>query len=128
METPRTVIMSFIHGVWAQSSATKLDSDRQYEALLISSWQQAQENSIIVGDFNMPEDENIYQKHFSSMGNALARIGVGLNYTKNTSWHGVRIDHLLFSDNFTLKKSSVLNSLTGDHQPIISILSFKNEH
>ena len=128
METPRTVIMSIIHGVWAQPSATKLDGDRQYEALLISSWQQAQDNAIIVGDFNMLEDENIYQKYFSSMNNALGSASVGLNYTKKTSWHGVRIDHLLFSDNFTLKESRVLNSLTGDHQPITSILSLKNEN
>ncbi|XQW85364.1 endonuclease/exonuclease/phosphatase family protein [Thalassotalea piscium] len=127
LETPRSVIMGFLHRYWDQSLANKTDSDRQYEALLISSWQQAQKNSIVVGDFNMLEDENIYQKYFSSMNNALGQASFGLNYTKRTSWHGVRIDHLLFSDNFTLKESKVLDAITGDHRPVVSTLSLKHE-
>lgn len=126
METPRTVIMGFMHGVWNQSSANKVESDRQFEALLISSWQQAQAQTIIAGDFNMLEDENIYRKYFSAMGNGIGSAGVGLNYTKKTSWHGARIDHLLFSDGFVIKEVRVIDSIMGDHQPVVSILSFKD--
>lgn len=127
-ETPRTIIIGLIHRVWNQSSANKLDSDRQYEALLISAWQQAQKNTIIVGDFNMLEDENIYQKYFSEMNNALGDASIGLSYTKKTSWHGVRIDHLLFTNNFTLKGIRINDSITGDHKPVVTTLSFNNQH
>jgi exonuclease III len=125
METPRSVIMSFIHREWAQTAANKLEDNRQYESLLIASWVDAQEKVIIAGDFNMLEDENIYQKYFSSMNNALGNASFGLNYTKKTSWHGVRIDHLLFSNDFVLKDATVLNFITGDHRPVVSILSIK---
>lgn len=127
LETPRTVIMSFIHRIWNQAEADSLEEKRQYEALLISTWLQSQENVIIAGDFNMTEDENIYREYFSSLNNAIGMAGFGLNYTKKTSWHGARIDHLLFSDNFVLKESNVLNALTGDHKPIVSKISFNNE-
>jgi exonuclease III len=128
LETPRTVIMSFIHREWAQKAANKVEDNRQYESLLISTWLQSQDKVVVAGDFNMLEDENIYLQYFSSMNNALGHAAFGLNYTKKTAWHGARIDHLLFSDNFTLKESRVLNLFTGDHQPIISILSVNNEH
>jgi endonuclease/exonuclease/phosphatase family metal-dependent hydrolase len=122
LETPRTVIMGVLHAVWDQSSAKKIESNRQYQALLISSWQQSQARTIIAGDFNMLEDENIYRQYFSAMGNAIDSAGVGFNYTKKTSWHGARIDHLLFSDGFVLVDVKVIDSLMGDHKPVVSTL------
>lgn len=125
-ETPRSVIMGFIHRYWDQSLANTIDGNRQYEALLISSWQEAQKNTIIVGDFNMLEDENIYHKYFSSMKNALGNGSFGLNYTKKTSWHGARIDHLLFSEAFVLRETKIIDAISGDHQPVLTILGFNN--
>ena len=126
-ETPRTVIASFLDRIWDQVEADSIEDKRQYQALLISTWLQSQENVIIAGDFNMTEDENIYRKYFSSLNNAIGMAAFGLNYTKQTSWHGARIDHFLFSNNFILNESRILNTKTGDHQPILSIVNFKHE-
>lgn len=122
METPRSVLTSLRHRSWEQLAAIKLESDREYEALLISSWQKSQKRTIIAGDFNMFEDENLYRKYFSSMGNALGNLAIGLNYTKKTSWYGARIDHLLFSDGFILVDAKVVDSIMGDHKPVVSTL------
>ena len=124
METPRAVLMSVINRQWDQSSAIKTDENRAFQALMISAWVKAQQEVIIAGDFNMLEDENIYNEFFSSWGNAIGNAGFGLNYTKKTAWHGVRIDHLLYSDGFVLKSAMLSDFLMGDHQPVISIIGF----
>jgi vancomycin resistance protein VanJ len=122
METPRDILMNLTYLTWGQSSAAKIESDREYEALLITSWQKEHKKFIIAGDFNMFEDENIYRKHFSPMMNALGVATTGLNYTKKTSFYGARIDHLLFSKGFALKDARVIDSIMGDHKPVVSIL------
>lgn len=126
METPRTVLSRLVYRKWDQAAANKIESDRDYEALLISSWLNTQDKVIIAGDFNMVVNDNIYVKYFSSLNNALSIGGLGLNYTKRTSWHGLRIDHLLFSDGFILEDVRVINNVLGDHRPIVSTLYQEN--
>ena len=74
----------------------------------------------------MPQDENIYQDSFAHLNNAIDQKGIGFNATKHTSWHGVRIDHVLYSNNFQLIDVKVVNSFSGDHRPILSRFKIKN--
>ena len=86
----------------------------------MSLWSQNKNHTLIVGDFNMPQDENIYQRYFGDLSNAVDNKGFGFNATKFTSWHGVRIDHILYSDDFRLKAVEVINSIKGDHRPVFA--------
>ena len=122
METPRTILMNLTYLTWGQSAAAKIESDRQFEALLISSWRNEHDKLIIAGDFNMFEDENIYRKYFSSMNNVLGAASIGFSYTKKTSWYGARIDHILYSAGFIIKDTRVINSTLGDHNAVVTSL------
>ena len=125
-ETPRSVLMGLIHRYWDFALASTIESNRQFEAELVSLGSTNKRHTLIAGDFNMPQDENIYQRNFSHLSNAVDQKGVGFNATKLTSWHGVRIDHILYSDDFTLKTVEVIHSingkypLKGDHRPVFA--------
>jgi vancomycin resistance protein VanJ len=122
METPRAILMNLSYLNWDQSAAAKIESNREFEASLISSWQHGKKGFIIAGDFNMFEDENIYRKHFSSMNNALGTASTGFSYTKKTTWYGARIDHLLYSEVFYLKDVRIIDFILGDHKAVVSNL------
>jgi endonuclease/exonuclease/phosphatase family metal-dependent hydrolase len=125
-ETPRSVLMGLIYRTFDFSLATTIESNRQFEAELVSLWSQNKSHTLIAGDFNMPEDENTYQRNFTHLNNAIGTKGFGFNATKHTVWHGVRIDHVLYSDDFTLKTVDVIESINGDHRPVIATFSVGN--
>jgi len=122
-ETPRSVLMGLIYRYWDVELASTIESNRQFEAELVSLWSQNKRHTLIAGDFNMPQNENIYQRNFSHLSNAVDNKGFGFNATKFTSWHGVRIDHVLYSDDFTLKAVEVVDSIKGDHRPVLAIFN-----
>jgi vancomycin resistance protein VanJ len=125
-ETPRTVLMGAIHRSFDLNLASDIDSNRQFQALMLSLWAKNKEHTLIIGDFNMPMDENIYETHFSELNNALDVKGVGFNPTKHTFWHGIVIDHVLYSDDFQLIDVEVVSPFSGDHRPILSRLKIKS--
>lgn len=127
-ETPRSVLMGAIYGYPDFDYAKEVDGNRQFEASIIGLWANSKLRTLIAGDFNMPADENIYRQNFSGLNNAVDVRGVGVNYTKFTSWHGVRIDHILYSDDFELLAVKVINTLSGDHKPIMATFSMANEY
>jgi len=125
-ETPRSVLMGLIYRTFDFQLAKTIESNRQFESDLVSLWSKNKSYSLIVGDFNMPQDENIYQRRFSHLSNAIATKGIGFNATKHTSWYGVRIDHVLYSDDFKLKAVEVIDSISGDHRPVVATFSLGN--
>ena len=126
-ETPRSVLMGAIYGYPDFDYAKEVDSNRQFEASLVGLWASNKTQTLIVGDFNMPADENIYRQNFSGLNNAIDVKGLGVNYTKFTSWHGVRIDHILYSDDFELLAVKIINTISGDHKPVMATFSMINK-
>jgi endonuclease/exonuclease/phosphatase family metal-dependent hydrolase len=124
-ETPRSVLMGLIHRYWDFELASTIESNRQFEAELVSLGSTNKRHTLIVGDFNMPQDENIYQRNFSHLNNAVDNKAFGFNATKLTSWHGVRIDHILYSDDFKLKFVEVVDSIKGDHRPVLATFNVR---
>jgi len=122
-ETPRSVLMGLIYRYLDFDLANRIESNRQFEAELVSLWSKNKDHTLIVGDFNMPEDENVYQTYFSDLNNAIDVKGFGFNATKHTSWHGTRIDHILYSDDFKLLTIEVIDSIKGDHRPVFATFS-----
>jgi endonuclease/exonuclease/phosphatase family metal-dependent hydrolase len=125
-ETPRSVLMGLIYRTFDFTLANTIEDNRQFEAELVGLWSKNKGHTLIAGDFNMPEDENTYQANFTHLNNAIGNKGFGFNLTKHTVWHGVRIDHILYSDDFTLKAVDVIESINGDHRPVIATFSVGN--
>lgn len=123
LETPRSVLMGVIHRDFDQMFAEKIEDNRQFEVDLINVWAtNNRQNTVIVGDFNMPGDENLFRQSFSDLHNVVEVKGIGYNDTKYTSWFGVRIDHILYSPDMYLVDVEVVKLLKGDHQPLMAIL------
>jgi len=55
-------------------------------------------DTLIVGNFNMLSDKNLYRGNFGFLNNPVEVKSFAFNNTKYTSWHGTRIDHILYSD------------------------------
>ena len=125
-ETPRSVLMGLIYRFFDFTLANSIESNREFEAELISLWSKNKSRVLIAGDFNMPQDENIYQRNLSHLNNAIGTKGIGFNDTKLTSWHGVRIDHILYSDDFKLQSVEVIDAINGDHRPVFATFSLGN--
>ncbi len=83
--------------------------------------------TIIGGDFNMPEDDFVYEQYFGHLNNSLSEEFFTLKSTYfYRAWYGIRIDHLLHSDDFTTKESRVLQDFGGEHRPVLAVLKLKN--
>lgn len=77
---------------------------------------------IAVGDFNMPVESRIYRRDWSAFRNAFDDAGTGWGTTKQTSWFGVRIDHILFAPSWRCRRIWVGPPMGSDHRPVIADL------
>jgi vancomycin resistance protein VanJ len=75
---------------------------------------------VVAGDFNLPVESAIYRVNWGDFRNAFSSCGRGFGHTKFTSWFGIRIDHVLTSDEWRCTDARVLDSpYGGDHQPLV---------
>jgi vancomycin resistance protein VanJ len=81
---------------------------------------------VVAGDFNVPVESAYYRDYWSEYRNALDDVGSGYCYTKYTQLHGVRIDHVLCSEDWNVKTARVGPELGGDHRPVITELLLEN--
>lgn len=123
LETPRSILSDLLGLTVNWDEVQKLRDNKTLEASLISQWASTQAGFVLAGDFNMTTNESLYKDYFSSFQNTLDTVGLGVNFTKYTSWHGVRIDHVLTSNNIMIEEASVMPSLGGDHRAIVTILA-----
>ena len=119
-ESVRELLVDIAHGQLNVAKVNVVDNKRFIQASVLSMWAKNKNNFIIAGDFNMPDNDNIYQQNFASFNNAINNGAYGVNNTLYTPIHGLRIDHILYSDNFGLSSVEVLNSLGGDHRPVMA--------
>jgi len=79
-------------------------------------------STVIAGDFNMTPDSVLYRRYWSRYNDAFGEAGFGWGFTKHTSWHGVRIDHVLYGDAFSCTDCRVGPDVGSDHRPVIAVL------
>jgi endonuclease/exonuclease/phosphatase family metal-dependent hydrolase len=130
-ETPREVLLDIIKSRALSSRGKAKAKNRQLEAAIFADTIKYNANLVIAGDFNMPDDDPIYQSNFSWLTNALNESGFGLNHTQYINWQGIpflsfRIDHILYSKNIIAQSVEVLDSLGGDHRPVMATLEVFN--
>ncbi len=82
---------------------------------------------VLTGDFNMPVESGIYQGYWSSFTNAFSEAGLGFGHTKATRWHGIRIDHVLVTDEWQCLSAWVGPHLGGDHRPMVADLRLRKK-
>jgi endonuclease/exonuclease/phosphatase (EEP) superfamily protein YafD len=75
---------------------------------------------LVAGDFNLPVESQIYRADWGSLTNAFSTCGAGLGHTKREPLFGIRIDHVLLSDEWTCVGARVLDTpYGGDHDALI---------
>lgn len=82
--------------------------------------------SMIGGDFNMPVESQVYRREWSNMPNAFSEAGNGWGGTKVTSWHRVRIDHILYGPRLHCRHCVVGPNLGSDHLPVVADLTLED--
>jgi endonuclease/exonuclease/phosphatase family metal-dependent hydrolase len=80
---------------------------------------------LVAGDFNMPIESAIYRRYWSQYTNAFSAAGFGFGYTygrtrKLCKW--VRIDHVLASADWRVRRCWVGPYVGSDHWPILAEL------
>jgi endonuclease/exonuclease/phosphatase family metal-dependent hydrolase len=89
---------------------------------------------IVVGDFNTPVSSNLFQKHWGDLQSSFDTAGFGFGYTSpckgnrfwpdNTPW--ARIDHILCSNEWTVRRCQIGRSNGSDHRLIAALLEMRN--
>ncbi|MEQ9321178.1 MAG: endonuclease/exonuclease/phosphatase family protein [Polyangiaceae bacterium] len=77
---------------------------------------------LVMGDFNLPVESDIYRRIWSPFVNAFDECGTGYGNTKLTRWFGARIDHILMSAPFRCESAEVLEPRGSDHAPLYARL------
>lgn len=94
---------------------------RAREAELARGWAARGSGPLLVaGDFNTPVESAIYGRWWSDLRNAYSDAGFGLGNTKTTKWHGVRIDHVLASREWRVRRAWIDEGFDGDHHPLLA--------
>lgn len=128
LETVRSGLQQVISGGWRGAAALNdVTEQRELEAGLVRAFVAADTARpwLAAGDFNMPDSSAIYRRHFGDWRNAFAQAGWGFGDTKATSWHGIRIDHVLLGPGWAVASARVAPHLGGDHRPLLVDLRWR---
>jgi len=121
LDTPRRGFEALMDGTSdATGTITGTTTARELESQLARRWVDAGRGPrIVVGDFNMPTESAIFQRHWSSLTDAFGHVGVGFGHTRRAGWSRLRIDHVLVDDAWVVKTARVLPDYGSDHLPVM---------
>lgn len=128
LETPREALEEFfdLSSIPTLGDIVRANIEqREKESKAASEWifSGGDMPTIVAGDFNIPTESAIYRRHWSRLNNAFSSSGFGLGNTKRTSLWGIRIDHILTTNEFTVSQAAIGNSVQADHWPIYADLT-----
>ncbi len=128
LETPREALEEFmdLSSIPALGDQTRKNMEqRELESTLAREWIFAGEDlpTIVVGDFNLPVESAIYRRHWADLRNAFSRSGLGTGYSKQTSFWGSRIDHILTTADIVTEQAWTGQGVGSDHLPVFADLS-----
>jgi endonuclease/exonuclease/phosphatase family metal-dependent hydrolase len=89
--------------------------------------------ALVVGDFNMPSDSSLYHMNWIGLTNAFDTVGTGYGYTfpcqRQFRWPAgfpwMRIDHVLASEHWHIRRCWVGTSNGSDHRPIAAVVELR---
>ncbi|MGE0441391.1 MAG: endonuclease/exonuclease/phosphatase family protein [Gemmatimonadales bacterium] len=80
---------------------------------------------IVAGDFNTPKESVIFRRHWGDLTEAFDRAGFGFGHSKFTRLFGLRIDHVLVDDRWSVKRAEILPDFGSDHRPMLVELELR---
>jgi len=83
-------------------------------------------STIVAGDFNLSTNSAIFRRYWSDYQDAFTIAGWGYGNTWFSSWHGVRIDHVLAGSDWRVQESWVGPNVGSDHRPLFAELKLKH--
>ena len=78
--------------------------------------------TIVAGDMNQPAESYFFRRDWSSRRDAYSAVRFGYGHTWFSRWHGLRIDHVMVDDNWTVTSCHVAGFTGGDHHPLVADL------
>ena len=128
LPTARPGIEVAVHSKLANlSDLRKVLSHQAKASSIVRNWMGSPISmTVIAGDFNMPVESSTYQRDWGMFQNAFSEVGNGWGGTKMTSWHGIRIDHVLYGAPFHCRNCFVGPDLGSDHRPVIADLTLED--
>lgn len=82
--------------------------------------------TLLAGDFNMPIESRIYRRDWSDYYNAFSRRGNGWGQTMFTRFASVRIDHILYNEDWNCTGAWVGPDVGSAHRPVIADFRLRN--
>jgi vancomycin resistance protein VanJ len=127
LETPREGFEDFVGHAFLDGIATLTAKNKQryVEAQLAFEWTQpaAALPRLIAGDFNTSPQSDLLRNTWKGYANCFGVAGLGFGHSKHTRLLGVRIDHILASEQWTCTSSQVLRGFHSDHDPVLAELA-----
>ena len=104
-------------GPWVRQNALI----REGESRAVSEWAGGSPVPILLGgDFNLPDESAIFRRFWSGYSDAFACSGWGYGRTWYSSWHGVRIDHVLAGPGWQFRRCWTGPFVGSDHRAVIA--------
>ncbi|ADV63765.1 Endonuclease/exonuclease/phosphatase [Isosphaera pallida ATCC 43644] len=105
---------------------------RDLGSQVASSWIRAQSArdglpTIVCGDFNQPTQSYLFRRDWGGFADAFQVAGLGYGHTWFSSWHGLRIDHVLGSpSHWNPRRCEVGPDMRSDHRPVLADLALRS--
>ena len=108
----------------------RLNELRRQESRDLSAWiRELPQVDIVTGDFNLPVESQIYRRSWGGYQNVFSEVGFGVGYTRWVMLHnfhyGVRIDHVLTSEDWVPLECRIGRDIGSDHLPLITEVSWR---
>lgn len=108
----------------------ELNRLRRRESEALSVWiRELPQVDILMGDFNLPIESRIYQRSWGDYQNVFDNVGFGVGYTRWVMLHnfqyGVRIDHVLTTDDWISEECFIGRDIGSDHLPVIAKVAWR---
>lgn len=102
------------------SGVPRMAASRQREAMVLSRYlARITEPLVVAGDFNTPQESQIYATYFGGFGNAFRETGSGFGFTMRAGVHRLRIDHVLTGPSVRALALEVEDDWPTEHHPVI---------
>jgi vancomycin resistance protein VanJ len=98
---------------------------RQFQSQALSRFIRTQGPALIVaGDFNTPQESNLFTRAWPVLSDAYTTAGFGWGNTYHARWTDVRIDHVLSGPAWRCRRCEVGPDVGSPHRPVIADLEW----
>lgn len=123
LETPRDALGGRPLIDFSKQATDEYAYEKHTELRILSTLLAGANPALIGGDLNTGVLEAAYREHLGMYTNAVSEAATGINYTKYTRWHGVRIDHVVTNNKVKVHDARVLRDTGGDHRAVLVAFS-----